>query len=278
MPSTLTTEQLATFERDGVVRLPGAFTAEEAAAMRDVVWTELETRGIRRDDTSTWVDEAPAHLQHLKADPAFDAVWSLPTLGAVADLLGTERATAPADSGAFFLLVPTRRPWRVPWKAWHVDHAWLDPKAPLRALKVHAHFGAIEPRAGGMTILTGGHHVIDAIARALPPFPSGTKGEVVRKAIMQGHPYLEALGTDVGDDDAAQQARIERFVDREEEVLGFPVRVVENTAEPGDVLLMHPLTLHTRPTNAGSAPRFLLNKDLYPPGGPKPDTSMSPSR
>jgi hypothetical protein len=278
MAGTLTTAQRATFERDGVVRLRGAFTADAAAAMRDVVWTELERRGIRRDDPGTWVDEAPAHQQPLKSDPAFAAVWSATTLGAVADLLGAERATAPPDSGAFFLLFPSARPWRVPWKAWHVDHAWLDPKAPLRALKVHAHFGAIAPRAGGMTILAGGHHVIDAIARTLPPFPPGTRGEVVRRAIMRAHPYLQALGTDVGEDEAAHRARLERFVDREEDVLGFPVRVVENTAEPGDVLLMHPLTLHTRPTNAGRSPRFLLNKDLYPPGGPRPDTSMSPSR
>ena len=161
----------------------------------------------------------------------------------------------------------------MPWKSWHIDHAWLDPKVPLRALKVHAHFGATRPRAGGMTILAGGHHVIDAIARCLPPFPPRTRGEVIRKAIMEAHPYLRALGTDVGDDAAAHRARIERFVDREEEVLGFPVRVVENTAESGDVVLMHPLTLHARPTNAGTAPRFLLNKDLYPPGGPASSVS-----
>ena len=130
--ATLTREQLATFERDGIVRLPGAFDAGEAAAMRDVVWTELEARGIRRDDPATWVDEAPAHLQRLKSRREMGAVWWPATLGAIADLLGPERAVAPSDSGAFFVLFPTARPWRVPWKAWHVDHAWLDPKAPLR--------------------------------------------------------------------------------------------------------------------------------------------------
>ncbi len=270
--ATLTPEQRAQFERDGVVRIPGAFAADEAAAMRDVVWTELESRGIRRDHPSTWVDEAPSHLQHLKSRPEFAAVGSSTTIGAIHDLL-PGRALPPPDWGAFFVLFPMARPWRVPWKAWHVDHAWLAPKAPLTGLKVHAHFGATVPRAGGMTILAGGHHVIDAIGRTLPPFPRGTKAEVVRKAIMAAHPYLRDLATDVGDDPARQAARIERFVDREEDVLGFPVRVVENTAEPGDVLLMHPLTLHTRPTNAGTEPRLVLNKDLYPPGGPS--TTMS---
>ncbi len=272
MTTILTPEQRARFERDGVVRLPGAFTADEAAAMRDVVWTELETRGIRRDDPSTWTSESPDHLQHLKARPELAAVWSPTTLGAIADLLGQE-PHVPADTGAFFLLFPTPRPWTVPWKAWHVDHAWLDPKGPLRAIKVHSHFGETVPRSGGMTILAGGHHVIDAIVRDLPPFPERTRGEVIRKAVMGAHPYLRELGTDVGGDPAKHQARIERFVDREEDVLGFPVRVVENTAQPGDVLLMHPLTLHTRPTNAGTQPRLVLNKDLYPPGGASPSRS-----
>jgi hypothetical protein len=121
-----------------------------------------------------------------------------------------------------------------------------------------------------MTIVTGSHHVVDEIARELPSFPAGTKGEVIRRAIMGAHPYLQELGTDVGDDEDRQRGRIERFVERDEDVLGHPVRVVENTAELGDVLLMHPLVLHSRPTNAGTEPRLVLNKDLYPPGGPTP--------
>lgn len=268
LATTLSPEQLAQFERDGVVRVPGAFTPDEAAAMRDVVWSELEIRGIRRDDPSTWTDEAPSHLQHLKTHAAFRPAWSARTLGAVADLIGAHPGCPPTEAGAFFLLFPTRRPWRVPWKAWHIDHAWLDPKRPLRALKVHLHFGDIEPRAGGMPIVAGGHHVVDAIARTLPAFPESTRGATIRKAILGAHPYLRALGTDVGDDETAQRERLSRFLEREEEVLGFRVRVIENTARAGDVLLMHPLTLHTRPVNAGTAPRFLLNKDLYPRSNP----------
>lgn len=262
----LTAAQRAQFARDGIVRLPQAFTATEAEAMRDVVWKELENRGTRRNHPDTWHAEAPAHLQHLKGRPEFQAVWSNTTLAAIADLLGPERAAPPRDAGAFFLLFPTPRPWRVPWKAWHVDHDWLAPKAPLSGLKVHAHFGPTAPRAGGMTVLAGGHHVVDAVVRQLAPFPAGTPGRTIRRAVMRSHPYLRELGTDAGDDPARHRARLERFLDREEDVLGHPVRVVENTAAPGDVILMHPLTLHTRPTNAGSEPRLLLNKDLYPSG------------
>ena len=51
----------------------------------------------------------------------------------------------------------------------------------------------------------------------------------------------------------------------EEEVGGVQVRVVELTATAGDLVRMHPLLLHSRPTNAGRAPRFLLMEDLTAP-------------
>ncbi len=78
---------------------------------------------------------------------------------------------------------------------------------------------------------------------------------------MQSNDYLRELGTDPGEGD--ENARIARFVDSVEAVNGVPLQVVELTATAGDVILIHPLVLHTRPTNAGTQPRFLLNKDLY---------------
>ncbi len=79
--------------------------------------------------------------------------------------------------------------------------------------------------------------------------------------VMHSHPYLCDLGN--ADDPMSREARIARFTEHEEEVFGYPVRVVELTANAGDVILIDPLVLHTRPTNAGTRPRFLLNKDIY---------------
>jgi hypothetical protein len=64
------------FQIHGWVRVPGAFSADEAAAMREVVWRALDALGIRRDDPATWRKERPDHLQHLKPDPVFRAVDS----------------------------------------------------------------------------------------------------------------------------------------------------------------------------------------------------------
>ena len=107
-----------------------------------------------------------------------------------------------------------------------------------------------------MTIVAGSHRLVAKLVTDNPP-PPGARLARIRATVLQAHPYLRDLCRD-GD----PRARIERFANTGEEVLGLPVRVVELTATAGEVILLHPLLLHARPTNSGHAPRFLLNKDL----------------
>lgn len=250
----------AHFDERGYLRVPGAFTSEAASAMRDVVWNALERDGIRRDDPRTWLNEAPSHLQSLKGGDAFTPIGSERTLAAIDDVIGAGRWKLPTDWGAYFLLFPTRRPWTVPWKAWHLDHDYTGPLSPVDGLKVHSLFGDVERRAGGMTIVAGSHHLVARHFADHPP-RAGAKGAQLRKQVMGSNDYFRELGTDPGESD--REPRIARFVDSVETVDGVEVQVVELTATAGDVILIHPLVLHTRPTNAGTQPRFLLNKDLY---------------
>jgi hypothetical protein len=238
------------------LRVPGAFAPSEAEAMRDVVWRALERQGFRRDDPSTWLNESPSNLQSLKGDDVFKAIGSDRTLAAIDDVIGTGRWMQPSDWGAYFLLFPTRRAWNVPWKAWHLDHDYAAPLSPIDGLKVHSMFGDVAPRAGGMTIVAGSHHVVARHFAEHAPRP-GARAVQLRKQLMHRNDYLRELGTD-----GEPGPRIARFFERDEDVGGIPLRVVELTASAGDVILIHPLLLHTRPTNAGTQPRFLLNKDL----------------
>jgi hypothetical protein len=245
------------FQTHGWVRIPGAFSAEAAAAMREVVWRALAERGIERDDPRTWSTERPHHLQHLKSDPSFQAVGSQRTLSAIDAVLGAQRWRVPSDWGAFFIVFPTNRPWNIPWDGWHVDADYTGPLVPPRGVKVHAMFGDVEPRAGGMAIISGSHRLVHQWFVAHPP-RVGTRGAEFRKSVHR-HPYLRDLCTP-GD----PAARIERFHARVEEVDGIPLQVLENTAQAGDVMLMHPLLLHAPPTtHLGCTPRFLLNKDIH---------------
>jgi hypothetical protein len=245
------------FDTHGWVRIPGAFTASQAEAMRDVVWEALAAAGITRDDPSTWRVERPHHLQHLKSHPAFRAVGSARTLAAIDEVLCGQPWRRPADWGAFFLVFPASRPWNVPTDGWHLDAAYTGRLHPPQGVKVHAMFGDVEPRAGGMNIIDASHQLVHRWFVDHPPRP-GARAAELRKAV-HGHPYLRDLCTP---GDAA--ARIARFHTRVEVVDGIPLQVLENTAEAGDVILMHPLLLHAPPAaHCGRAARLLLNKDIY---------------
>jgi hypothetical protein len=124
-------------------------------------------------------------------------------------------------------------------------------------VKVHAMFGDVEPRAGGMNIISGSHRLVHRWFVEHPPRP-GAKAAELRKSVHR-HPYLRDLCTE-----GEPAARIKRFHEQVDEIDGIPLQVLENRAAAGDVILMHPLLLHAPPTtHLGRAPRFLLNKDIY---------------
>ena len=245
------------FHTHGWVRIEGAFSSQAAAAMRDVVWRALAAVGIQRDEPTTWRKERPDHLQHLKSDPVFRAVGSDLTLAAIDEVLAGQAWRRPPDWGAFFLLFPTGRPWNIPADGWHVDADYTSPLSPPRGVKVHAMFGDVAPRSGGMMIISGSHRLVHRWFRDHPPRTHARAAELRRS--VQRHPYVRDLCTD-----GEAAARIERFHEAVEEVDGIPLQVLENTASAGDVILMHPLLLHAPPTtHLGRGPRFLLNKDIH---------------
>jgi hypothetical protein len=254
--SVLDANELAVFRDLGYVRVRRAFDPDDAAAMRDEVWTELERTGIRRDDPSTWKPEPPTHLQHLKKAPAFKAIGTDRTLGAIDDVMGAGNWQHPRDWGAFFILFPTGEPWTIARRGWHIDAPYDDPLVPPAGLKIHSLFGDIGPRAGGMQVILRSHHMMAAVLGANPAL-SSERAVKIRTWLMQSDPWLRALG-----ERSDPAARIAMFHEQDHEVFGVPVRVDELTGDAGDLVLIHPLLLHNRPVHPGQTPRFLLNKDI----------------
>jgi len=244
------------FREHGWMRVPGAFSADAAAAMRESVWRALTQVGIRRDDRASWRLERPAHLQHLKHDPVFGAVGSARTIEAIDAALEGQAWARPTDWGAFFLLFPNGADWEVPTGGWHVDGDYTWRLSPPSGVKVHAMFGDVEPGGGGMLILNGSHRLVSAWFQAHPP-EAGARAIDHRRS-LQRHPYIRDLHA-AGD----VEERIGRFHDRVEELDGISLQVIENTAAAGDVILMHQLLLHAAPSaHRGGRPRFLLNEDI----------------
>lgn len=240
------------FRVHGWMRVPRAFSADQAARMRDVVWTGLADAGIRRDAPSTWTIERPAKLQGLKSHPAFEAVGSQRLLATVDALLETRAYERPKTWGALFIAFPSEGEWEVPASGWHADANYRSQLEPPKGVQIHSLFGDIRPRGGATLILSGSHRLIHQWFDENPA-PAGARSADMRKLLL-GHPYIRDLHAD-GDLDT----RIARFMDHVEEVDGIPLQVMENTGAAGDVILLHPLLLHVASRNTGAAPRFLLS-------------------
>lgn len=245
-------ETLEHFRAHGWMRVHEAFDSAAAAAMRDVVWGSLAELGVLRDRPSTWTIERPTKLQKLKEHPAFNAVGSPRLLRAIDAVLETQSYETPKRWGAIFAAFPGKDRWGVPASGWHIDANYTSQLWPPKGVQTHALFGDVAPRSGATQILSGSHRLIHRWFKENPP-PAGARSAEMRRLLL-GHPYIRDLHAE-GDPDR----RIARFSARMEEVDGIPLQVVENTGEAGDVILLHPLTLHVAAPNNGAAPRFLLS-------------------
>ena len=113
-PATLTPADLQRFERDGYVVVRQAFSCADALAMEGRWWSELrDTRGIRRDDRSSW-RQTPGDLKAAKRDPAQVRILTETVRGVFDDLLGTGTWSPPKDWGRTIVTFPEPGAWEVP--------------------------------------------------------------------------------------------------------------------------------------------------------------------
>lgn len=245
-------QTLEHFRARGFMRVRGAFSGHEAAAMRAAVWRVLERSNIRERDPSTWSVERPTHLQDLKGNRIFGVAWGPRTRAAISAILESASWPEPKSWGGFFITFPGAGEWNVPWSAWHVDARYTSALAPPEGVKLHALMGEVEPRSGATVLVAGSHKLLHRWFEKHPPQP-GARGIDYRKSLMS-HPYIRDLHEEAGADE-----RIARFMERAEEHNGIELQVVENIGAAGDVILVHPLLLHAASLNAGREPRFLLS-------------------
>lgn len=78
------------------------------------------------------------------------------------------------------------------------------------------------------------------------------KMKVTRQSLMNSDPWLKALGSTEDKND-----RVEHFMENSSMIAETPVRVMELTGEPGDVIFGHPWLLHSVSSNCGVEPRFM---------------------
>jgi hypothetical protein len=247
-----TADQRAEFEEKGFVRIPGAFSREEAAAMEERVWAWLERKyALSRSDPGTWRPGQVTGMQSLKRQAVFDAIGSAATCAALDALLGPGGWKRPRDWGGFLVNFPSAGPWNVPSRVWHTDFGFQGPlDRPFGAL-VFSFLSDVPPGAGGTVVVEGSHRVIRQFLAEHPRAPQSAMKNV-RLALVRSHPWLTALTSEPED-----PARVERLMCEGAIVAGVPVRVIELAGAAGDLVIGHNWLLHAGAPNCGSQPRIM---------------------
>jgi ectoine hydroxylase-related dioxygenase (phytanoyl-CoA dioxygenase family) len=123
-----------------------------------------------------------------------------------------------------------------------------------RPVQFFAFLSQVRPRGGGTLVLTGSHRLVA---------PYRCLGQAFRldrvRASLAAHPWLRGLRKpgDGGD-------RIQRYMNDGTIIDGVPLRLVELTGEPGDVILMHSDTFHAAAPNRLTGPRMMLTEMVSP--------------
>lgn len=262
--SGLTAGQLEAFDRDGFVRIQRAF--DGSALMEDRMWTFFARRGAKRHDPSTWPNGEARHLQKLLGDAVFMPIGGRGTTAAIDDLLGAGRWERPRHWGEFLVTFPDRaRRWTVP-TLWHTDAAYDDPLDPPLGVIVLSYINRVEHHGGGTLVVAGSHRLVAQFVARQSAI--GEKSAVTRKAFYQSHPWLHELITP--NDVLGRSARLSAGAT----IDGVHVRVIELTAEPGDIVIAHPLIAHCISPNCAEQPRFMriirprLRQPAQPSGVP----------
>lgn len=241
----LTAEELEVFERDGIVKIPSAFSTDDAARMRDVLWHELSERhGMDRDDRSTWTPLRPTGLKTTKSSRTAHAVLGPRVRSSLDGLLG--EWIEPRHQGQVLVTMPEGVPWAVPHRQWHTDVGF---ETPTEAVKIWALLGDLEPGGGGTPQVAGSHKVI---ARFLTTTEE-REFKAVRDQVLRSDPWLRNLTSEERSVDPMAPADLD----------GLPVRVVELTGQAGDVYLTHPWILHSIAPNAADSPRMMRSRFIF---------------
>jgi hypothetical protein len=256
---SLTSEQRATFDRDGMLRVPGFCSASLLAPMIDALWEDMRRRySIHRGRPETWKDARPAQFQWLMASGAFDALG--PHFSAVADaFIGAGEWDVPRHFGGPLVTFPTGR-WDVPHNVWHFDIPPQGRKTWAGALPVIRTFVVLDKLQshGGGTCYVEGSHLV-AMDRAKEAPNQTLRSADMKKILAKEEPWFTELFTS-GTADRERRFMVEGGMAR-----GVAVKVKEITGEPGDAFIMHPAMFHTIASNARYVPRMMLVQALNRP-------------
>ena len=253
-PLNLSPDQLAEFDRRGVLRLPGLLSTDHVRRAREYVQERLALLGLWRD--GAWrLDDRPrprwpdSGVKGSKAignnHPAVEALLDEPALLAAVEALlegrPCERELFKRPSVLFTL--PNADTWTVP-AGWHSDNPRLaSNRRP--GVQLFACLDTVEPRGGGTLAIAGSHRLFN-------------EGRVILTKdltrLFRNEDFFRDLEGEAPDD-VQDRARL---LHRTGAVGDVALEVLEFTGAPGDAYLMDLRLLHTAAPNALDRPRMMV--------------------
>ena len=257
----LTVEQRVEFDRRGILRLSGAIAPRDTEAMCNSVWNALLRHyDIRRDAPDTWNAQRITGTHDLPKSETFAQVGSPQVREALDDLLGRRNWEAPERWGSILVAFPeSRERWTVPHQGWHLDFPATASLQGLFAVRIFTCLAKLPAGGAGTLFVAGSHRLVDGLPRK--ENVARLKSADARRSLIRTCPWIEALCSADGTD-----GRVDRFMERSEVFGDAELRVVQMTADAGDVVLTHPYLLHAVAKNCASGPRIVLSSSVYRSG------------
>ncbi len=262
MLKVLSRDDVESFMERGFVRVESAYDPEDALAAQKVVWRHLEERGVFESDPSSW--QTPMiRLNEGYDSPEFERCNTERLADDMEDFVGRDRLRQRSTHAwgwwpvNFFF--GGDAPWDIPRVGWHWDgqHFRHYVDSPEQGLLVLCVFSEIAPRGGGTLVVEGSHRVV---AKFLAQHPEGMEHKAAIAEVTSTHPWFQSLTASAADEPLSPDERIARFMQPSVDLEGVTLRVVETTANPGDVILCHPFLFHATSQNTRHVPRFMCNR------------------
>lgn len=253
----LTSEHLAQFERDGLLRIDRLLSARGIERARQAMLRPLEALGLLRD--GAWqLDGRPMPVwpaTGLKTardighrHPEVEALIEEPRLRAIVDALLGHR---PIDREVYprpqlLVSLPNAGRWVLPG-GWHTDLPRLA-SGESPGVQLFTFLEPVGARGGGTLAVAGSHRLLND-GRSL-------KIREINAALGQ-HDYFRHLCRERAADSGGQDLPTGCVGD-------VQLRVIELAGGPGDVWLMDLRTLHCASPNASDRPRMMMTYRFVP--------------
>jgi ectoine hydroxylase-related dioxygenase (phytanoyl-CoA dioxygenase family) len=222
--AVLNRAQIEAFEEQGYVIVRQVFPRSTAEELLKLVWDRVEEDP---DNPRSWKRAWTQIEEVIEAGP-IDEIFTERFRASVDELVGAGRWTTRRGFGWVILRFPGfhKGQWEPPPSGWHVDgidfqHHLNSPEQGLAGIEM---LTDVKSGGGGTAVRVGSHRTIARLLRDSEP-----KG--------LSYPDLRKIS---------------------EELAGLPV--VEATGKAGDVLWMHPFTIHARSPNARQTVRVGSNR------------------